>query len=114
MKRILILSALLIALLVLAATPAVSQERKPVKVNRTVVVTGVVIVDVLKTDGKKAQLQCNQDSSGCTQLKSGNYLMAELPENSGKYDCKNVEIYDESKQNDDEAQPLGYYCLIEK
>jgi len=114
MKRVLILSAIWIALLVLVAAPAVSQERTPVKVNRSVVVTGVVIVDVLKTDGKKAQLQCNQDASGCTQLKSGNYLMAELPENTGRYECKNVEIYEEGKQNDDQAEPLGYYCLIEK
>lgn len=114
MKKDVTLFAVLTLLLVLVAAPAVSQERTPVKVNRSVVVTGVVIVDVLKTDGKKAQLQCNQDASGCTQLKSGNYLMAELPENTGRYECKNVEIYEEGKQADDQAEPLGCYCLIEK
>jgi len=114
MRKTVILSAVLSVFLVLAAAPALSQERTPVKVNRSVVVTGVVIVDILKTNGKKAQLQCNQDASGCTPLKNGNYLIAELPENTGRYDCKNVEIYEEGKQNDDQAEPLGNYCLIEK
>jgi hypothetical protein len=114
MRRNVTLSAVLIALLVLVAAPAVTQERTPVKVNRSVVVTGVVIVDILKTTAKKAQLQCNQGSPGCKELKVGNYLMAELPENTGAYDCKNVEIYEEGKQDDDQAEPLGNYCLIEK
>ena len=114
MTRIVTLSVVLTVLVVLVATPAIPQDRTPVKVNRSVVVTGVVLVDILKTNGKKAQLQCNQDARGCKELKNGSYLMAELPENTGLYDCKNVEIYEDGKQADDQAEPLGYYCLIEK
>lgn len=75
-------------------------------------------MDILKAS-KAYQLQCNQGASGCTNLKSGNYLMVELPKNFGMYECSNVEIYPASAATPDTSAPdkdnkLGEYCLIEK
>jgi len=114
MKRAVSLFAVLTAaFVILASQPAFSQERKPVKVKSSEVVTGVVIVHVQK-DGKSLDLQCNEGVGSCKALPSGNYLMLELPKNFGMYDCKNVEMYrgDQDKPNADEK--IGEYCLVEK
>ena len=70
---------------------AFAQDKVPVKVKGSEVVTGVVIVHVLK-DAKSLDLQCNEGAMNCSKLASGSYLMAQLPENYGMYDCKNVEM----------------------
>ncbi len=74
---------------------------------------GVVILDILKA-GKTYQLQCNQNMSGCTTLKSGKYQMVELPKNFGMYECQDVEVYPESAMTGDKDQKLGEYCLVQK
>jgi hypothetical protein len=112
--KITILLIAVTALLVLASTEKVfAQERTPVKVKSSQVVTGVVVVDVVK-DGKTFELQCNQGASECNVLKTGGYVMVELPKNYGMYDCKNVEIYREDKDKPEGTERLGRYCLIEK
>ena len=107
------LAVLIAAFVVLANTLAFAQEKTPVKVKDSVVVTGVVIVHVQK-DRKPLELQCNEGVSTCKALQSGNYLMAELPPNYGMYDCKNVEMYQGDPNKPDEAKLVGAYCLIEK
>lgn len=114
MKRTLILLAVAAALLVLVRIGQVfAQERTSIKVKASEVVSGVVIVDIVR-DGKALELQCNQGNSSCRTLKSGNYVMIELPNNYGMYDCKNVEIYIEDKNKPEGVELAGKYCLIEK
>ncbi|MGD1215811.1 MAG: hypothetical protein ABR861_12580 [Terriglobales bacterium] len=114
MKRTVSLFAVLTAAFVTLATePAFVQERTPVKVKSSEVVTGVVIVHVQK-GAKSLELQCNEGMSGCKALPSGNYLMVELPENYGMYDCKNVEIYRGDQDKPEAAEMIGAYCLVEK
>jgi hypothetical protein len=115
MKRTLWWWAVLITafVVVLAMEQALAQERTPVKVKSSVVVTGVVIVRIEKA-GKPLELQCNEGVDGCKTLANGAYLMAELPKNYGKYDCKNVEIYRADQNDSETAKPIGEYCLIEK
>jgi len=114
MKRTVSLFAVLTAAFVILVTQqAFVQERTPVKVTSSEVVTGVVIVHVQK-DAKPLELQCNQGMSGCKALPSGSYLMLELPKNYGIYDCKNVEMYRGDQAKPNEAEQLGNYCLIEK
>jgi hypothetical protein len=114
MKRTVSLFAVLTAAFVILATQrAFVQERTPVKVKSSEVVTGVVIVHVQK-DAKTLELQCNQGAGGCKALPSGSYLMVELPKNYGMYDCKNVEMYREDQAKPDATQQIGNYCLMEK
>ncbi|HEX9111012.1 MAG TPA: hypothetical protein VF845_06000 [Terriglobales bacterium] len=115
MKRTVSLFAVLTAAFVLLAiAQAFAQEEKtPVKVKSSVVVSGVVIVHIQK-DKKSLDLQCNEGASSCKVLQSGNYLMAELPPNYGLYDCKNVEIYRGDQDKPEEAELVGTYCLVEK
>lgn len=114
MKTVAVLLVAITALLVLTATDmAFAQERTAVKIKGSQVVTGVVVVDVVK-DGKTLELQCNQGAMECNILKSGSYVMLELPKNYGMYDCKNVEIYREDKDKPEGTELLGKYCLIEK
>jgi hypothetical protein len=114
MKRSVSLFAVLTAAFIMLATvPAFAQEKVPVKVKSSVVVTGVVIVHVQK-DGKTVDLQCNEGASSCKVLQSGNYLMVELPPNYGLYVCKNVEMYQGDQDKPDAAQKVGDYCLMEK
>jgi len=89
-----------------------AQERTPVKVKSSEVVTGVVIVHVQK-DAKTLDLQCNQGASGCKALQSGDYLMVELPKNYGMYDCQNVEMYRVDQDKPQAAQKIGEYCMAE-
>jgi len=114
MKRSVFLLALLTAiLLILVTSPSLGQERTPVKVKGSEVVTGVVIVHVQK-GGNSIELQCNEGAGSCKALPSGSYLMIELPKNFGMYDCKNVEIYRGEQDKPEAAEKVGAYCLIEK
>ncbi|MGD0791878.1 MAG: hypothetical protein ABR920_08920 [Terriglobales bacterium] len=114
MKRTVSLFAVLTAAFVLLATQqAFVQERTPVKVKSSEVVTGVVIVHIQK-NGKSLELQCNEGAGSCKALPSGSYLMVELPENHGMYDCKNVEIYRGDQDKPEAAEMIGAYCLVEK
>ena len=114
MKRTISLFAVLTAAFVILATEqAFAQEKTPVKVKSSEVVTGVVIVHVLK-DGKSLELHCNEGAGNCKALPSGSYLMVELPENHGMYDCKNVEIYRGDQDKPEAAEMVGAYCLVEK
>jgi hypothetical protein len=114
MKRtISLLAAATAAFVILATAQALAQDKTPVKVKSSEVVTGVVIVHVQK-GAKSLDLQCNQGATTCKSLQSGNYLMLELPENHGMYDCKNVEMYRGDQAKPDEAEKVGDYCLIDK
>lgn len=114
MKRTISLFAVLTAAFVILATEqAFAQEKTPVKVKGSEVVTGVVIVHIQK-NGKPLELQCNEGAGSCKALQSGNYLMVELPENYGMYLCKNVEIYRGDQDKPEAAERVGVYCLVEK
>jgi hypothetical protein len=114
MKRTLSLFAVLtMAFVILASAHAIAQEKTPVKVKSSEVVTGVVIVYVQK-GAKSLELQCNEGAGYCKALPSGAYLMVELPKNYGMYDCKNVEIYRGDQDKPDAAEMIGAYCLVEK
>jgi len=114
MKRIVSLFAMLTAAFVILATAqALAQDKTPVKVKSSEVVTGVVIVHVQK-EGKSLDLQCNAGGGTCKALQSGNYLMVELPKNYGMYDCKNVEMYRGDQDKPEAAEKIGDYCLVEK
>ena len=114
MKRIVSLFAMLTAAFVILATAqALAQDKTPVKVKSSEVVTGVVIVHVQK-EGKSLDLQCNEGGGTCKILQSGNYLMVELPKNYGMYDCKNVEMYRGDQDKPEAAEKIGDYCLVEK
>ena len=114
MKRTFSVVAVLTAVLVvLAAEPESAPDKTPVKVKSSVVVNGVVIVHIEKNK-KPLDLQCNEGVDSCKALPSGNYLMAELPPNTGMYDCKNVEMYRGDQDKPDAAELVVAYCLIEK
>jgi hypothetical protein len=114
MKRtVFLLAVLTVAFAILATQPAFAQEKMPVKVKSSEVVTGVVIVHVQK-NGKPLELQCNEGATTCKALPSGNYLMVQLPENYGMYDCKNVEMYRGDQDKPEAAEKIGAYCLVEK
>ncbi len=110
-KTVSLFAVLTAAFVILATVQGLAQEKTPVKVKNSVVVTGVVIVHVLK-DGKPLDLQCNEGVTSCKALPGGDYLMLQLPENHGMYDCKNVEMY-RPDQNKEEDEPIGSYCLVE-
>lgn len=104
-KTILVLFILTLALLL-------AQQKSVITVKDSSVATGVIIVDA-QMAGKAVELQCNQETPGCTNLKRGTYLMVELPKNHGIYDCKDVQVFPESA-NPDTDQKLGEYCLNQK
>ena len=112
-KAISLFTAACAVFLALASGQAFAQEKTPVKVKNSEVVTGVVIVHVQK--GKaELELQCNEGAYSCAALPSGDYLMKQLAEHYGLYDCRNVEIYRGNQDNPEEAQKVGAYCLIDK
>jgi hypothetical protein len=114
MKRTISLFAVLIVAFFVLATPcALAQDKTPVKVKSSEVVTGVVIVHV-QQEAKSLDLQCNEGAGSCTALHSGNYLMVQLPEHFGMYECKNVEIYRGDPGKPQAAEKVGAYCLMEK
>ncbi len=113
MKRIVSLLALLIAAFIIStALQAFAQEKTPIKVKNSEVVTGVVIIHLQK-EGKSLELQCNEGAGGCKPLQSGNYLMVELPAGYGMYDCKNVDIYRGDPDRPETAEKIGEYCMVE-
>jgi len=111
-----LLAALTALFLVMCPVRGFAQERYQIKVKRSDVVTGVLVVQF--TRGTKAMtLQCNDGQPACNALKAGDYWLVELPENHGMYDCKNAEAYPGDKdpgEDPDDASRLGAYCLIEK
>lgn len=114
MKRtVYLLFALTAVFVILASAQTLAQEKTPVKVKGSVVVTGVVIVHVQK-GAKTLDLQCNEGATTCKSLAAGDYLMVELPENNGMYDCKNVEMYKGDQAKPDAAEKVGDYCLNDK
>ena len=114
MKKSVILSVACLGLfLIFAAGRAMTQTTTPVKVKGSQVVSGVVVVDILK-DGKPFRLQCNEGAYNCKAPKSGDYNLVELPEGYGMYECKNVEIYRANPDNSKDAELIGNYCLVQK
>ncbi|MGA7080746.1 MAG: hypothetical protein WBQ43_08390 [Terriglobales bacterium] len=112
MKRaVSLFTSLTAVFIILVCARALAQEKTPVKVKNSEVVTGVVIVHVQK-GGESLELQCNQGAGSCKTLVSGNYLMVELPKNYGMYDCSNVEVYKVDPDKPEEAQLVGAYCLM--
>jgi hypothetical protein len=109
MKKALLLLAFLS---VISLTLANAQQGTQIKVKGSEVVTGVVIVDILK-DGKPFELQCNQGTGNCKTLKGGTYWMVQLPPNFGMYDCQNVEVYRLDNETPS-SERIGEYCLIKK
>ena len=110
----LILPAILLFLLFVAMS-MLGQEQTKVKVTGTEVVTGVVIVDIVMVkEGRYCEVRCNQGAYQCKPLKSGYYVMVELPKNFGMYECKNVEIYAGDIDSRGKLEKMGEYCLTEK
>jgi hypothetical protein len=105
-------SLFLVIVLAIVSLPALSDEMSPITVKKSELNNGVVIVQVLKS-GNAFELQCNQGSQSCAKLQPGKYQMAELPKNWGLYDCKDVQVYPESGDKQDDDRKLGEYCLIE-
>jgi hypothetical protein len=98
--------------LLFSAAKVFSQEKSPITVKGSELNNGVVIVDVVK-DGKGYDLQCNEGSGRCISLKSGKYLMVEMPKNTGMYECRDVQIYADGGEPAAGKQ-IGEYCLVDK
>ena len=96
-------------LVLLVAAFAIAQEKSVVTVKDSFVATGVVMIEA-QSAGKTLELQCNQGSAECVQLKKGAYVMLMLPKNHGMYDCQNVDIYPEAADPEN-TEKLGEYCL---
>lgn len=111
MKSAAILSLVAFSLLFCAAN-VLGQEKSAITVKGSELTNGVVIVDVSK-DGKGYDLQCNESSGRCIALKSGKYLMVEMPKNTGMYECRDVQIYAEGTDPAPGKQ-IGEYCLVDK
>jgi hypothetical protein len=92
-----------------------AQSKSHITVIKNELNNGVVILDVVKA-GKDYALHCNVGATGCMALKDGKYLMVELPENFGMYECKDVEVYPETAVDPekDKDKKLGEYCLVQK
>ena len=90
-----------------------AQEKTVITVKVTTLNNGVVLIDIVK-GGKGSEMQCNQGAPGCTQLKAGKYQLLQLPENMGMYECKDVQVFEESADTSDASKKLGEYCLNEK
>jgi hypothetical protein len=102
----------IVLFLLLATVILVAQEKSTIVVKDSGTYTGVVVITA--TSGAKTiELQCNQTSSSCTLLKSGNYVMVTLPKNHGMYDCQNVDIYADATEPGT-GQKIGEYCLTQK
>ena len=113
MKRGIVLFLLMVLFILFGTTKVMATERTVITVKSSELNSGVVILDIVKT-GKPYELQCNHGASGCAALKSGRYVMVELPKNFGMYDCKDVEIYQEFAINEEQKNRVGEYCLLEK
>lgn len=111
MKREIVLFLLLALFLLLCPVEVSAQNKSNIIVVDYELNNGVVIIDILK-EGKRYQLQCNDGLSGCMHLKSGKYVMVELPKNRGTYQCKNIEIYRDFVGDAENGEKLGNYCLL--
>ncbi|MBZ5596704.1 MAG: hypothetical protein LAN83_00135 [Acidobacteriia bacterium] len=107
MKRSVVLLVLLAAAVVLLA-----QEKSPITVKESTVMTGVVVVTA-EMAGRPLELQCNQSMAACTALKPGEYWMVRLPKNHGMYDCANVDLFPKSA-DPETSEKIGEYCLTQK
>jgi hypothetical protein len=96
----------------LAAAIMVAQEKSTIVVKDSGTYSGVIVITAVM-GGKTIELQCNQNSSACSLLKSGNYVLVQLPKNHGMYDCQNADVYAESADLST-AQKIGEYCLTQK
>ena len=103
----------LLLVIVLWTVVALAQEKSPITVKESTVATGVVIMTV-DLKGKSVDLQCTQSMPACAQLKTGEYVMVQLPKNRGLYDCQNVDVYPADAQETTTAQRVGEYCLNQK
>lgn len=113
MKKEIALFLLLALFLLSSAVEVLAQNKSYITVTGYQLNNGVVILDVVKA-AKAYKLQCNLGASGCTALKEGKYLMVELPENFGMYECKCADVYPEAAVDPQKDQKLGEYCLVEK
>ena len=109
---ILLLLASLVLLLGIVAS-ADDNPTLPITVKSSDKGSGVITIQISQ-GAKSAELNCNENMSGCTELKKGNYKMLVLPKNRGMYDCQNVRIFAESSTDPDNDQKLGEYCLVAK
>ena len=110
MRRVWMVAAVGVAVLVLGGAAAQGQTTSKITVTGGEANSGVVIVHV-QWQGQAYDLQCNQNMSGCKSLKKGDYTMVELPKNFGAYDCRDVEVYPESPQPPKDTK-IGEYCLL--
>jgi len=106
---------LLTALFLSFSVEASAQKKSYITVQGSELNNGVLILSIDKA-AKSYRLQCNLGASGCTSLKNGKYLIVELPENFGMYECKCVEVYPESAVDPqrEKDKKIGEYCLVEK
>jgi hypothetical protein len=115
MKKEISIFLLLALFLLFGAAEVSAQSKSHITVIRNELNNGVVILDVVKA-GKAYKLQCNPGAPRCTALEDGKYMMVELPENFGLYECKDVEVYREAAVDPekDKDKKLGEYCLVQK
>jgi hypothetical protein len=98
----------------LTAMQVLAQEKyEPITVKDAEVTNGVVIVAV-QAANTRFELQCNTNTSGCSALQPGSYVMVRLPKNWGTYVCSNVRVYSAQTTPENLVEKLGEYCLIEK
>ena len=90
-----------------------AQEKTPITVKETTSASGVIIVTV-DLNGKSVDLQCTENMPACARLKTGKYVMVQLPKNRGLYDCQNVDVYSAEGRETTTAQRIGEYCMIQK
>lgn len=98
MKKEISLFLLLALFLLYSAVEVSAQNKSHITVTGSQLNSGVLMLDIVRTD-KTYRLQCNWGAAGCTTLKNDKYVMLELPENFGMYECKSVEVYPESSAN---------------
>ncbi|HZP64055.1 MAG TPA: hypothetical protein VFB28_11615 [Terriglobales bacterium] len=104
--------AIVLLLMLLLAVVVLAQDKSTIVVKDSGTYTGVVVITAT-SGGKTIELQCNQNSTSCTLLKGGSYVMVVLPKNHGMYDCQNVDIY-AGDADPGTAQKIGQYCLTQK
>ncbi len=115
MKKEISLFLLLALFLVFCAVQVSAQNQSDITVRRSELNSGVMVVEIVR-EAKSYRLQCNFGASLCAALKEGQYVMVELPENFGMYECKCVDVYpgNTAAPQKEPNKKLGEYCLIEK
>ncbi|SRR5581483_2029365 len=99
----------LVFVVIFASLVLWAQDKSPVTVKSSQVVSGVVLVTISE-NGKTFDLQCNDGHAYCKPVKPGEYQMIRLPKNRGMYDCQNVDLFPPSA-NPETDDKLGEYCL---